>query len=253
MTTDDAHPRPNDEHPEADDEFVRFDPHVHTTVSYDAVGSVREVLDAAREAGLDAIAITDHDAMGAIPEALVRADAFDLTVVPGVEISTAAGHLLGLGITDLPPIGASVAETVTWVRDRGGVAVVPHPFQRSRHGIRKGDMPDADGIEIFNAWSMTGAQNVRARAYASRVDAPCVGGSDAHDPRMVGRAYTDLAIEGDDGPPAVADVLDAIREGRTGARGSTATAVEYVGKVTRSLGIKTRSTVERRLFGAENP
>jgi len=40
---------------------VRFDPHVHTKASHDARGTVEAVLEACRDRGLDAVAITDHD------------------------------------------------------------------------------------------------------------------------------------------------------------------------------------------------
>lgn len=145
-----------------------------------------------------------------------------------------------------------VAATVSWVRDRGGVAVVPHPFQRSRHGVRKRDVPDADGIEIFNAWSMTGIQNRRARLFASRKGYPRFGGSDAHDPGMVGYAYTELpGYRVSEEPLRTADVLAGLRGGETAARGTTASVVECLGRVTRSVGLKTRTTVERSVFGAD--
>ncbi len=214
---------------------LRFDPHVHTNASYDGRGSVEGVLDAAVEAGLDAVAITDHDTTVAAREAVSLPGTRDLTVVPGVEISTRDGHVLALGVRDRPPVGDPIAETVAWIRDRGGVAVIPHPFQRSRHGVRKRDVPDADAIEVFNAWAMTGIQNRRARRYADRYDYPTVGGSDAHDPSMVGRGYTAVDVEGGTDPPVEA-ILDAVAAGRTRAVGQRAPPHRLLGKYSKSVG-----------------
>lgn len=68
---------------------VDFDPHVHTDASYDADGTVGEVLGHCHNSPLDAVAITDHDTTVAAREALERQHRYDVTVVPGVEVSTA--------------------------------------------------------------------------------------------------------------------------------------------------------------------
>jgi predicted metal-dependent phosphoesterase TrpH len=75
----------------------RADLHIHTTFS-DGDYSPAEVVDLAVRSGLAAIAITDHDTLGAIAPARAAADG-RLEIVPGVEISGEhAGqgrHLLG--------------------------------------------------------------------------------------------------------------------------------------------------------------
>lgn len=195
---------------------VRFDPHVHTAASPDAVGPVSDVLQAATEHGLDAVAITDHNTTAGAQRALELEREFDVTVVPGAEISTRDGHLLALGVEVAPPVGDSLEDTVAWVRERDGVAVVPHPFQRSRSGVRKGQIGDCDGLEVFNAWSFLGVQNRRADAFARRGDYPGVGSSDAHWPAMVGAAYTELRT---DGAATTEAVLDAVASGRCRAAG----------------------------------
>lgn len=217
---------------------LRFDPHVHTEASYDAEGSVEAVLSAAEAAGLDAVAITDHDTTAGAERALAVADEYDVLVVPGVELSTAAGHLLGLGVTTAPPVGQPFDESVRWIRDRGGLAVVPHPFQVSRHGIRERDLTDCDGVEAFNPWAVTGIQNARATTFADRHDYPQVGGSDAHRPATVGTAYTDVTVDSRAGSDAGVDVdglLAAIEAGRTAPGGATTSLSAYLGKYTGSL------------------
>jgi 3',5'-nucleoside bisphosphate phosphatase len=67
------------------------DLHIHTTASDGALAPTR-IVQAAAEAGLAAIAITDHDTTEGIDEALAAGDEAGVVVVPGIEISTIYGH-----------------------------------------------------------------------------------------------------------------------------------------------------------------
>ena len=79
----------------------RADLHMHTTAS-DGRNLPSDNVRMAAEIGLGAIAITDHDTVAGIPEALEAAKEAGVLVVPGVEISTSAEgkdiHILGYGI-----------------------------------------------------------------------------------------------------------------------------------------------------------
>ncbi len=79
----------------------RADLHTHTTAS-DGKNRPSVNVKMAAEIGLGAIAITDHDTVAGIPEALETGKEAGIVVVPGVEISTAALgkdiHILGYGI-----------------------------------------------------------------------------------------------------------------------------------------------------------
>ncbi|UCF20362.1 MAG: PHP domain-containing protein [Gemmatimonadota bacterium] len=77
---------------------ARVDLHLHSTCS-DGLSRPAEVVDAAQESGLLAIALTDHDTVAGIAEARQRAERLDLAFVPGIEFSchdeTGSTHLLG--------------------------------------------------------------------------------------------------------------------------------------------------------------
>ena len=63
------------------------DLHTHTTAS-DGSETPAAVVAMAAEAGLEALAITDHDTMDGIPEAAAAASELGVMLVPGVELST---------------------------------------------------------------------------------------------------------------------------------------------------------------------
>jgi hypothetical protein len=84
-------------------EWARFwavDLHVHTPASTDAApedfGTADDVVAAALEAGLSAIAITDHNSVASCGDMAAAARGTDLVVLPGFELSTPEGHLLGV-------------------------------------------------------------------------------------------------------------------------------------------------------------
>jgi len=203
---------------------LAIDPHVHSEGSYDANEPVELILEHASDIGLDGVVVTDHDEIEESLRAAELAPEYGLVGIPGVEVSTAAGHVLALGVTERPERGQSFEATVEGIRDQGGVAVVPHPFQRSRHGVRRRNLGACDGIEVYNSMVFTGYRNRRARQFAQRHGYPRFGASDAHSIRNVGRAYTEVALPGvDPGTPAseipTETVLAALRAGETDIRG----------------------------------
>ncbi len=220
---------------------VRMDPHVHSAASYDGRDPPELLLEQAAAVGLDAVVLTDHDRIEASLRAAELAPAYGLVGIPGTEISTAHGHLLGIGIEELPDPGRPMAETVETVRDLGGVAVVPHPFQRTRHGARRRvlDAIDVDGIETYNAWLFTGYRNLRARAFAHRRELTSLAGSDAHSVTTVGRAFTEMEFEGRRrGRITAEDVVEAIRNGTTEVHGRRAPVHRCAGHYAKGAGRK---------------
>ncbi|RQH00788.1 PHP-associated domain-containing protein [Natrarchaeobius oligotrophus] len=201
-----------------------IDFHVHSDESYDGHEPIELILEHAADIGLDGVVITDHDEIDESLRAAEIAPEYGLIGIPGVEVSTRHGHLLAIGVEKRPDPGRPFADTVETVRDLGGIAVVPHPFQRSRHGVRKRHISNVDAIETYNSMLFTGYRNRRARTFARRRGYPEIGASDAHYLPNVGKAYTEILVRPDGENPTKADIdgdelVDAILEGRTQIRG----------------------------------
>lgn len=191
------------------------DLHVHTQYSSDGQGEPREVVLAAKRAGLVAIAVTDHNTPRGAREVARAAQGHDLLVVPGLEVSSFAGHILALGVTEPIPAGLSAEETIRRVEDHGGLAVASHPGRfytgLSIHRVRAAGF---QAVEVANGHSSL-RQNRRALLAARSIRAGMTGGSDAHWPDEIGLCRTVL----DRQPTSVDEVLDDIRDRRTSAVG----------------------------------
>src|SRR6266404_4125030 len=120
-----------------------IDLHTHSFFSGDGVSSPEDMIAAARAKGLSGFAITDHNTCDAIiyllEKGLMREDGLpvdDFLILPGVEVTTADGHLLCVGAT-LPYLkGKPAREVCEIIHERGGLAIPPHPYDLFRAGIR---------------------------------------------------------------------------------------------------------------------
>ena len=124
---------------------VKLDLHIHSEHSPDGRMALDEIVACARARGLQGVAVCDHD------RALTETwDAPDFLLIPGVELSTDQGHLLGLFVTEqieARELGAAIDA----VHACGGLAVMAHPFERSCDAQRLDAYLDRlDGIEVWN-------------------------------------------------------------------------------------------------------
>lgn len=225
---------------------ISIDPHVHSEASFDGKEPIDLILEHAADIGLDAVAITDHDEIDASIKAAEIADDYGLIGVPGVEVSTSVGHLLALGVDERPEENKPMKHTIKRIREMGGAAVIPHPFQRTRHGIKKRKITRPDAIETYNAWIFTGYRNRRAKKYARNRDLPGVASSDAHSVGTVGRAYTEILFKGKESKEEIEtqDIVEAIKDGKTEVRGHRSpihrSAHHYMKAMVRKTGFKLR-------------
>lgn len=218
---------------------MRFDLHVHSNCS-DGRDSVETILRAALRRGLFGLSITDHDTLRGSEKAMkiIREEGLDLVLIPGAEVTTSEGHLLCLGIEELPPRGLSPEETADLVRGQGGITIVPHPYHPFRHAI--GRIPDCDAVEVYNSKHLFGIANARARMGARRRHLPMVAGSDSHFAATVGLGVTEIPAT--DAQEAVA----AIRVGRTRVIGRRTPPRFFIGNTVQSICVIMKRSVRIR-------
>lgn len=184
------------------------DLHAHTrffhgfgprATAFDPVGA-RLLARFARRRALDGVALTNHDYR-------FDRDSPRPVFLPGIEISSTRGHVLVVGPD--PPTTTNAGtitarDAVALAHDHDCAAIMAHPF-------RNGDLPDSEAP--FDAIEVNGKHpeyRPRAKALAEERGLPMVGGSDAHYPFEVGRAFTRI-----DAPNlSPRSVVDAIRDGR---------------------------------------
>ncbi len=163
--------------------LIDVDLHMHTDHSPDCATPVEVLLAHAREQGLGAIAITDHNEISGALEAAAKAEG--IKVIVGEEVKTAAqGEVIGLFLHERIARGMSLAETVAEIRRQGGLVYVPHPFDRM-HTVPGYEhllsiLDEIDALEIFNARVAISAFNEEAARFAAKYRLTAAAGSDSH-------------------------------------------------------------------------
>ena len=147
--------------------------HVHTSLS-DGGGTPLDVIAAARAAGLGFVVITDHNNLDAKPHEGYRDG---VLVIVGTEISTTAGHVLGLGIPDPGfRFSGDVTDALDDIRELGGHAFAAHPTSaRADFRWTGWDLPGPWGIELLNGdsqWRAAGWGRVLRLAAAYPFNPP---------------------------------------------------------------------------------
>jgi len=179
----------------------KADLHIHTIYSWDGNCAVEAVLkQAAHIAGLDVIAITDHDEIQGALEAMNLAPRYGIEVIPGSEVTTADGHLLVLFIREKIPAGLSIVETVLRVQQLGGLCIVPHLEAKYSKGILGQVVREALkkpqvqktllGIETFNAGLFDKSANPKALKLSNELSLAKIGSSDSHLIWTIGQGIT---------------------------------------------------------------
>jgi predicted metal-dependent phosphoesterase TrpH len=175
---------------------LRLDLHNHTHFSPDGLMSPAELLAEARSRGIHCLAVTDHNSVEGASEAvaLAAADASLPRVIPGIELSTAEGEIVGLYVREDIHPGLPLSEAIARIRDQGGLIYLPHPCDVLRRGaISRGSRSlaaqMADAVEVVNGRSLGPRACNQAARLARRLGKPAGAGSDAHWRGEVGTAY----------------------------------------------------------------
>jgi predicted metal-dependent phosphoesterase TrpH len=193
--------------------LIEADLHMHTDHSPDCATPVEVLLETARDRGLGAIAITDHNEVsGALEARKIAEEMGDIKVIVAEEVKTAEqGEVIGLFLEEKIPRGLTMAKTIAEIRRQGGLVYVPHPFDRF-HSVPDYEhlldmIEEIDILEVFNPRVALTAFNEEAERFARKYRIVPGAGSDSHVAQALGSVR--LRIHDFDGPQ---EFLEAMRD-----------------------------------------
>jgi len=208
--------------------FIKVDLHIHTPESKcysDPTTTPDQVVNAALDAGLEAIAITDHNTVHGLDRVRELGQEKGLVVFPGIELSARGGHVLALFDRETPTprlvdfldyVGVSEAAkgdgsiTISdWIEDvfrkideRGGIAIAAHierwptgflqTTENGRVKMRIHSNQYLTALEITQPQNKALWNKGQVRGYPKKY--ACIQGSDAHALDEIGRRAAYLRI-----------------------------------------------------------
>jgi len=209
--------------------FRKVDLHIHTPESFcysDPSVTPQQIVDTALSAGLDIIAITDHNTAEGIDGIRQVAGEKDLFVFPGIELSPRGGHVIALFELDTPveilrdfldylgvpreswgdgtiTVGVTIEEAFQEIEKRGGIAIAAH-IERWPSGFLETNEPRRVKMRIhssryLSALEITVPHNKdiwnagKKRGYPKKY--ACTQGSDAHALEDIGRRPVYIQME----------------------------------------------------------
>ncbi|WP_051265237.1 CehA/McbA family metallohydrolase [Nakamurella lactea] len=190
--------------------WYRGDCHLHSRFS-DGALEPGELIDAARERGLDFLVATEHNL--ATPGQW-QGESLYVLVIPGQEVTTRAGHWLALGVDPGQLIDwqygsadGRISDELDAVRAVGGLCVAAHPIAPYPGGTCEYPLEQFDLVEVWNgrwdselAWQ---ADNEAAlarwqrdlREFSAGRWRPAIGNSDAHLAGQIAHPHTVVRAE----------------------------------------------------------
>lgn len=197
---------------------LRCDLHLHSNRSADCNMSLDTIIRTCLRRRIGCIAITDHNTFAAARD-LQRLAPFP--VIPGEEIKTTHGEIIGLFLREEVAKGKSPGETAEEIKAQGGVVYVPHPFDRVRRSVLTREalheiVALVDVVEVYNSRITFAADVEMARSFAVGHGKLQGAGSDAHVWWELGNSIAEVEpFEGKEG------FLSALARGRVGGKLAT--------------------------------
>ncbi len=192
---------------------MKFELHCHSwyskgkKITWEAIMSPEQIVRNLKKKGFTGVAITDHDTIDNWKDAKKAAKKHDFVFIPGLEVTSKSGHILGLGLNEDVKSGLTIEETVERIREQGGISIAPHPFDLRNEGIGR-EFTKCDAAEVFNSLLLSRLENGKSSKMIRKSGIPGVGGSDAHCPGMLGMTVNHIEADDVDG------VLRQIKKGK---------------------------------------
>ncbi len=177
---------------------IRLDLHIHSVYSEDSSISIDDIITYSKKKGLDGFAVCDHDTLGAYEQLMPRAQKKGLIAIPGMEIKTSIGEVIGLFIErEIDIANNDFFSIVKEIKEVNGLVVIPHPYDFLRRNHLKMSLLNdniikkyIDGIELINSRILFSSCIEKARRFKKTHTLFETGGSDAHHRKEIGNGYT---------------------------------------------------------------
>ncbi len=199
---------------------MKIDLHGHSGYSYDSLTTPKSFIRSAKQKGLDAIALTDHNTIKGWKPVSEEAKKQGFLLILGEEIKVyenkkCCGEILGLFLQEL--VSPSEPETVLdKIREQDGIAIIAHPFEwASRHPflpIEKFSR-QVDAIEVLNSRCLFESMNQKALEFVKKNSLAGSAGSDSHTPWEIGNAFVEAKASD------LEELRKAIQKGKIVAQG----------------------------------
>lgn len=168
--------------------------HCHTRYSPDGFITQPQLIKHCRKKNIHCVCITDHNTIQGITE---FARQTNVRIIPGEEIKTQAGEIIGLFLKKEIPPNLTLGQTIEKIKQQNGIVYLPHPFDEFRKSAVK--FKDAetikteiDIVEIFNSRTFNPKCNAMTLEFATQNNIVTAVGSDAHHPFEIGNSLMQM-------------------------------------------------------------
>jgi hypothetical protein len=177
---------------------IKLDLHIHSIYSDDSSIRLDDLIKYASKKKLDGFAVCDHDSLEAYERLKPKAEQNELIAIPGMEIKTNIGEVIGLFIEEeIDTSNKDFFTIVNLIKEKNGLVVIPHPFDFLRRNHLKMSLMNKDlvekyidGIEVINSRILFSSCIKKAREFKKAHNLFETGGSDAHHKKEIGNGYT---------------------------------------------------------------
>jgi predicted metal-dependent phosphoesterase TrpH len=216
---------------------MKIDTHCHTNYS-DGISTIKELVIRAKNKGLNAIAITDHNSTEGWTDAIKASKELNFPIILGDEINSKQGEIIGLFLKEKIDGKYKEAEYVMKeIKKQGGLVIIPHPFYEVlgfKDDLTK-YLKFIDAVEVLNAKRPNKGPDKKAFEFAKKYNLAMTGGSDSHFYKTVGNAYTEY--EG----KTIEEFKQAIFNKKTKAKGKKSNIIYALAPSFAKLGFKKRN------------
>lgn len=180
----------------------KIDLHVHSLYSPDGGVTPEQVERKLKSGQLDYIAITDHNTIQGATIIQQKLGELGSRIIVGSEIMTTQGEIIGLYLTDEIAPHQTPEQTISAIKEQGGVVYIPHPFETGRSGLPLKTIEDLVGelvidpynviFETFNGRAYIRSKAKQAMQCAQDYGFPTAHSSDAHGYYGWGNTFTEI-------------------------------------------------------------